>query len=135
MRDPKLAFAERLKEIADAKGLKQRGRQSALAKLLDITQPAVKKWFDGDSLPELEHMIRLATWAGVCVEWLCTGRGPKSPDTPYPTQAIARVAKVMESMSEQQQYLAARLVDQVVQPASAANESTERPNGTDGAGS
>lgn len=116
MKDVRLAFSERLIEICTEKKLRPHGRQAALARLLKITQPAVKKWFDGDSIPDTDKVIELAVWGGVCFEWLLTGRGPKRIDELYPTKAIAHVAEIMQAMEPEQQYLVARLADQVAKP-------------------
>jgi len=116
-KDTRLAFAERLIEICTEKGLKAHGRQAALARLLKVTQPAVKKWFDGDAIPDTDKIIDLAVWGNVCFEWLITGRGPKRINELYPTKAIAHVAEIMKVMEPEQQYLVARLADQVAQPA------------------
>ena len=116
-KDARLAFAERLIEICTEKGLKAHGRQAALARQLKVTQPAVKKWFDGDSIPDTDKIIDLAIWGNVCFEWLTTGRGPKRIDELYPTKAIAHVAEIMQTMEPEQQYLVVRLADQVAKPA------------------
>jgi hypothetical protein len=126
MKDARLAFAERLIEICTEKKLRPHGRQAALGRLFRVTQPAVKKWFDGTSLPDTEKTIEIAQWGGVCFEWLMTGRGPKRIEDLYPSKAIAHVATVMQAMEPDQQSLVARLADQVVKPES------DKGNGTDG---
>ena len=113
MKTLRLEFSRRLIEIAESKGLKERGRQAAVAKICKVTQPAVKKWFDGDALPGMDHCISLAEWGGVCFEWLMTGRGPKHPGDVYHSNAIARVVATMEKMEEQQQYLISRIADEI----------------------
>lgn len=134
MKDVRLAFAERLIEICTEKGLKAHGRQAALARQLKVTQPAVKKWFDADAIPDTDKIIELALWCGVCFEWLMTGRGPKRIEELYPTKAIAHVAQVMQAMEPEQQYLAARLVDQVKKPDDAAVDGKNDPNSATGTG-
>lgn len=116
MKDARLAFADRLIEICTEKKLKPHGRQAALGRILKVTQPGVKKWFDGESLPDTDKLIELAIWGEVCFEWLMTGRGPKRIDELYPTKAIAHVAEIMQNMDIQEQYLVARLADQVAKP-------------------
>lgn len=61
--------------------LPQHGRQTALAKLFGVKQPAANKWFNSKGLPELATAIAIAKWAAVNVEWLLTGRGPKKGAT------------------------------------------------------
>lgn len=71
-------FASRLHEICNERDLpRERGRQSALAKIFELTPNAVRKWLIGEGMPELETVIAIAKWADVNVEWLMTGRGPK----------------------------------------------------------
>lgn len=132
MKDARLAFAERLIEICTEKNLRAHGRQAALGRLLKVTQPGVKKWFDGESIPDTEKVIELATWGGVCFEWLMTGRGPKRIDELYPTKAIAHVAEIMQAMEPEQQYLVARLADQVKKPDNAAVDGENKPNNATG---
>lgn len=113
MKTARMAFSLRLLELCAEHGLKERGRQADLAKLCKVTQPAVKKWLDGDSLPGLEHCMTLATWANVCFEWLMTGRGPKRAGDAYQTAAIAHVVATMQTMEESQQYLVSRITDEI----------------------
>lgn len=119
MKTVRRAFAERLIEISQDKGLKERGRQADLARLCKVTQPAVKKWFDAEALPGMEHCLTLAEWANVCFEWLMTGRGPKHPGDQYQTSAIAHVVEAMQAMEPQQQYLVSRIADEIASNAHA----------------
>lgn len=88
MKDVRLAFAERLIEICADKGLKAHGRQAALARQMKISQPAAKKWFDGDAMPDTDKIVEIALWGNVSFEWLMTGRGPKrlGEDSPLLTR-------------------------------------------------
>jgi hypothetical protein len=136
MKSAHAAFAARLAEICTDQGLTPRGRQAALVRMLkgrqvDVTQPAVKKWFDGDSLPDMEKCIEIAQWGRVCFEWLMTGRGPKSIDQLYPSKAIAHVAEVMQAMEPAQQYKTAQVVDLLAQP-SAENDGDGNDAASDG---
>lgn len=54
-------------------------RQEDIAKAVGVYQSAVTKWKSGDGLPTLEKCRTLAEEAGVCVDWLLTGREPKRP--------------------------------------------------------
>ena len=77
---PTTDFYARL-ERALTRKLKERPTQTRIAKHLGLkSQGAVANWKAGPSLPEPRHMVELAKWAGVCVEWLWTGRGPMYPD-------------------------------------------------------
>lgn len=85
--DEKQSFALRLNELCADAGIGSRGRQTALAKLFQVTPNAARKWLLGLGLPELDVAIRLAKWGDVNVEWLLTGRGPKTGDK-VPTRAL-----------------------------------------------
>ena len=75
----KLEFAERLRQAVrdhhhceyNDKKLKLR---SGLAKLFGIDHAAVRRWFDGDSKPTVEHCITLAERLGVDFQYLYTGQ-------------------------------------------------------------
>lgn len=72
------AFASRLHEICDEKGLpRERGRQTQLAEAMKVTPNAARKWLLGEGMPEMAMAIRLANWGGVNVGWLLQGDGAK----------------------------------------------------------
>lgn len=127
--NPELAaFSRRMHELCDDMKLPTHGRQSELAKVFKVSQKGARKWLEAESFPRWEHVIRITEWAGVTVEWLMSGRGPKTIDQLYPTRAIAHVAEIMQAMEPQQQYLVARLADQVAQPENAAVDTKDQPN-------
>lgn len=53
--------------------------QMGVARLLGMSQGSVGRWAQGTGLPTMQNALDLALKAGVCVEWLLTGRGPKAP--------------------------------------------------------
>ncbi|MFL9610202.1 hypothetical protein ACKF11_08975 [Methylobacillus sp. Pita2] len=74
----KRAFSELLIKLCEADGLLERGRQAALVRYLKgkghkISQPAVKKWFDGESLPETDKALDLARMFHISVDDLLSG--------------------------------------------------------------
>ena len=86
--DIKSAFAMRIQEVCTARGIPiGRGRASELSRAFKVTPNAARKWLLGQGLPELEQAIAIALWGNVHVEWLLTGRGPKSPG-PIPTESM-----------------------------------------------
>lgn len=86
--DVKLAFASRLHEICDDKGVvAERGRQTALALQFRVSPNAARKWLLGQGMPELDMAIRIANWAEVNVLWLLQGTGPKRGDKVDPAPA------------------------------------------------
>ncbi|HSH86868.1 MAG TPA: hypothetical protein VK958_06415 [Methylophilus sp.] len=60
-----MAFAALLKQLCEDAGLKERGRQADIVRLFKhhgivISQPAVKKYFDGEALPDMDKALVLA---------------------------------------------------------------------------
>lgn len=129
-----IAFSRRMHEICDDMKLPKHGRQSELAKVFSVSQKGARKWLEAESFPRWEHVIRITQWANVTIEWLMSGRGAKRIDELYPSMAIAHVAKVMQAMEPEQQYLVARLADQVKKPDDAAVDSKNEPNSATGTG-
>lgn len=79
----KAAFAARLNAICDDNNIppKGKGRQTSLSKMFKLSQNAVLKWLEGEGYPSLDMAQQIATWSGVHLEWLLTGRGPKDITT------------------------------------------------------
>lgn len=74
----KQEFAARLHEICDDMHLPSaRGRQTKLAALFGVSPNAARKWLHGLSMPEIELAVTIAKWAGVNLNWLIQGVGPK----------------------------------------------------------
>jgi hypothetical protein len=71
------AFAARMNELCDDKGLPARGRQVALAAQFKVTNKAARKWLLGLGYPEMDMAIQIAAWGDVSVNWLLQGLGPK----------------------------------------------------------
>lgn len=76
--DTKMAFATLLKQLCNDVDLKERGRQAFIVRLLKshgfvISQPAVKKWFDGESLPDTDKALVLANYFKISVTDLLSG--------------------------------------------------------------
>lgn len=91
----KQAFAKRLVTALDNAGIPHRGRGAELQRRLQKhpqnrdeapSLPAIRKWLEGDSLPEIKRIGLLADIAGVSVEWLLTGS--ESSQIPVPTEGV-----------------------------------------------
>ncbi|MFA5170405.1 MAG: hypothetical protein WC426_02485 [Sulfuriferula sp.] len=128
MNNPHIEFSKRLIELCTENGLKPFGRQAALTRVigaagLKVTQPSVKKWFDAEAIPDMDKCIVLAKWAKVSFEWLMTGRGDKRKISTYTSEPMSHIVQIMENMTPEQQYLLARLADQVAKPPQ--NDETE----------
>ena len=114
-----LAFSLRLTEMCRDKGYENgQPLYRMLAKRFGQGPKGVQKWFMGRSWPRNPTLMALAEWGDVTIDWLMSGRGPKNYRDLYASEPIARVATMMLAMEPEQQSLAARLVDQVAQPAS-----------------
>ena len=73
------AFAARINEVCDDLKLPAHGRQTALAKRMDLTPNAARKWLLGQGMPEMSTAVKLAQMANVSVLWLLQGVLPKRP--------------------------------------------------------
>ncbi|RDE73058.1 helix-turn-helix transcriptional regulator [Haemophilus sputorum] len=67
-------LAQRLKFVMDEKSVSQ----NALARMIGVTQPSIKKVLDGNTLNP-KNIIEIANALNVDAEWLKTGNG-KAPD-------------------------------------------------------
>lgn len=101
------AFATRLRDALDASGFERgRGRTSKLAARYNVSRETARKWLGGQSLPEMERMIALATQTSVNFEWLATGRGlmrdanlgVREESPPYPPNYDLRIMGLVRRM-------------------------------------
>jgi hypothetical protein len=65
-------FAARLREVIDAYG-----SASALAKTIERSEGAVRKWLRGESEPNVTDLRALCEQTGTSIEWLVTGKGSR----------------------------------------------------------
>ena len=63
-------FAARLREVIDAYG-----SASALAKAIDRSEGAVRKWLRGESEPNVTDLRCVCEQTATSIEWLVTGNG------------------------------------------------------------
>ena len=93
-------YRERWQRITE--GMERCGLESqkALARRLHISQPSISGWKNGDHLPDNIHMIRLADWSGLCVEWIWSGRGPKFPE-PVAGSDSQKLIELLDDLPEQ----------------------------------
>lgn len=63
-------FAARLREVIDAYG-----SASGLAKAIDRSEGAVRKWLRGESEPNVTDLRSVCEETGTSIEWLVTGNG------------------------------------------------------------
>ena len=81
-----------MREVIDAYG-----SASGLAKAIERSEGAVRKWLRGESEPNVTDLRAVCEQTGTSIEWLVTGRGVRDPlapgvrDTPpHPYQAGPR---------------------------------------------
>lgn len=65
-------FAARLREVIDAYG-----SASGLAKAIERSEGAVRKWLRGESEPNVTDLRTVCDQTGTSIEWLVTGRGQR----------------------------------------------------------
>lgn len=95
-------FAARFNELCDDMGVPPKGknRQSAVAQIFKVSQKGARKWLEGEGLPTLSRCIQIAIWAGVSIDWLTSGRGPKKPDLLHLDDYANKMLGVMQTMPE-----------------------------------
>ena len=74
------SFSQRLSQACDDSQIVPeygKGRQVAIAKRLEVTQEAVRKWFAGEAIPRPEKMRELSEYLEVDVPWLALGIKPE----------------------------------------------------------
>ena len=100
----KFKFSDRLNEACDIANIPIWGRQSFLAKKLNIAQPSVSKWFLNKSLPTIDKIAELSDLLGVEIEWLVTGKGSKEKISP-PTQEQIALENIIRKLDADDQKL------------------------------
>jgi transcriptional regulator with XRE-family HTH domain len=70
-------FAARLREVIDAYG-----SASGLAKAIERSEGAVRKWLRGESEPNVTDLRSVCEHTATSIEWLVTGRGQREAQPP-----------------------------------------------------
>lgn len=83
-----LTIANRLVELRQALGLSQ----EALASSLGVSRQAVSKWERGESSPDTDNLIALASLYGVSLDALLLDRGPLFPQAGEPEPSLDSIA-------------------------------------------
>jgi transcriptional regulator with XRE-family HTH domain len=78
-------FAGRLREVIEAYG-----SANSIAKVIERSEGAVRKWLRGESEPNVTDLRTLCEKTRTSIEWLVTGRGAREArdaleETPRPT--------------------------------------------------
>lgn len=100
-----MQFYEKLISLRKQKGWSQ----EELAERLDVSRQAISKWESGQSLPETDRVVQLATLFGVTTDYLLleeqgeNASQPKSGDEEKPSRPVRRVTR-----QEAEDYLSSR---------------------------
>jgi transcriptional regulator with XRE-family HTH domain len=96
------AFAERLHDLCTAAGLGARGRYSALAKKLEVTPNAARKWLLGQGFPELAMAVRICNLTDPTTNllWLLQGTGTRTGERL--DNVAAAVNEVLDQLPREQ---------------------------------
>ena len=70
-------FAARLRQVIEAYG-----SASGLAKAIERSEGAVRKWLRGESEPNVTDLRSLCERTGTSIEWLVAGRGEREATSP-----------------------------------------------------
>jgi hypothetical protein len=77
-------FALRLRQVIDAYG-----SANSIAKVIERSEGAVRKWLRGESEPNVTDLRTLCERTHTSIEWLVTGRGRREA-SPDPTESGAQ---------------------------------------------
>lgn len=81
MSSEKEKFSERLNEALDDMNYPAmgHGRQSALARELDLSPQVIGSWLKGDDFPKTSQLVKISQFLDVRSNWLLSGVGSKYP--------------------------------------------------------
>lgn len=85
-----MTLAEKILALRTERNLSQ----GDLAEKLDVSRQSVSKWETGQSVPELDKLIRLADVFGVSVDQLVREGGPPKPAVETPPAAQSQIVYV-----------------------------------------
>jgi hypothetical protein len=106
-------FLERAMEALRERYPKEKPTQTRLAKIADVSQPAVHEWGLPDRAPSYPSVKKLAEELNVCVEWLYTERGPKRPaaTAENPDDALSPILQIWPNLDVNTRKQIARYAD------------------------
>jgi len=100
-------FAARLRQVLDSYG-----STSSLARCIDRSEGAVRKWLRGQSEPNVSDLRAICEITATSVEWLVMGRGPRAAPSD-PDFGVEEGNRTIEALAELPP-LNYRLMDDVV---------------------
>ncbi len=78
-------FAARLRQV-----LKGHGSATGLAKAIERSEGAVRKWLRGESEPNVTDLRAICLATETRIHWLVTGEGPRQPQSGSESGALVR---------------------------------------------
>lgn len=87
--------------------------QDEIGEICSVTKSSVSQWESDSTIPDIPKLTLLREKLDFSLDWLLTGIG-NAPDIVL-NSAITHTIASMQLMEPQQQYLAARLVDQIIE--------------------
>ena len=108
-------FADRLAIALSSAGHadKHHGRAVQLASLFGVSKSAVNYWLNGEKLPSVDKIAKLADMCGVSIDWLVTG----SESRPQQSEAD----RILSNLTEPQRAQALRMIEAFAASIRAAN--------------
>lgn len=104
-------FALRLREALSGVGLiPGEVPYRTISKEIDVSDAMLSYMLRGIKLPGLDKAIGLAKRTGVCVEWLLTGRGSKTPITISP-EALPYIEEILKLLDKQSPKVREKILD------------------------
>lgn len=93
-------FTKNLHLALDMLGAPKKGRQAYLANIMEITQNGVRKWLEGEGMPNTSRLSILADKLGVSVEWFFEDQTKDKP-RPISPDRKAYVDKLISMPDEE----------------------------------
>ena len=103
-----MSLGERIVLLRTENGLSQ----YALANALEVSRQAVSKWESDQSVPDIQHLIRLTEILDTDIEYLTTGRKTYGRRPPVVIKTTETVEKIVEKPVVQ---VVEKVVDRIVE--------------------
>lgn len=104
------AFADRLRELREARGL----TQARLAELLDTSPRVYNRWETGAALPRLDTLVQLADLLEVSLDELVGRTEPHEPDLKIRNPKLHQLYREIDRLSDEDQKALVILLDSLV---------------------
>lgn len=92
--------------------------QKELAKWLEVSQPTISDWLNGEKLPSMDTALKIADRFKCAVEYLLTGKGPVRVGTQYTNPLY----KTIEALSPEQKREIEHYINYIASQSSTENK-------------